>query len=334
MDRANFIEPLVVLSYSPLAHGMDRGMCWQTFCNGGRIILSNEGNLFNDAIEFQPTIFIAMPYIWNHLYSQYLESLEKKKEIDFSKKLGSRVQLVATGGSFISPTVFEFLKKTFSNSIVTNNYGLTEAPGVSSDGVLGEGVQLKLLDAKELGYSNQDKPYPRGEILVKTKTMTKGYFKKEKETLELFDEEGYLKTGDIGMLRDGKLEIIDRKKNLLEIYVDGRSEWVPIGELEFYYGQHPNVKQIFIHGDRMFPYLIAILVLNGEIEIEKIHQDWKEIQKEKGIKYIPSYILIEKNEWTIENECLTITGKIKRRNLFEKYKLLIDLALEKEPLLK
>lgn len=309
-------------------------MCWQTISNGGRIILSSEDTLFKDAQKFEPTIFIAMPYIWNHLYSDYLLDVEKNKNVDYSKKLGNRVQLVATGGSFISPVILEFLRKNFSNSLVTNNYGLTEAPGVSSDGVLGEGVQLKLEDVYELGYTNKDEPFPRGEILVKTKTMTKGYFKKEKETFELFDHEGFLRTGDIGMLKDGKLEIIDRRKNLLEIYVDGRSEWVTVGSLEYYYGEHPKIKQIFIHGDRMFPYLISFLVLKDEAKIEDIYKDWKVIQKEKGLNYIPTHIIIEKEDWTIENECLTITGKIKRRKLFEKYKLQIDLAFEKSSILE
>jgi long-subunit acyl-CoA synthetase (AMP-forming) len=120
--------------------------------------LSSEETLFRDSKLFNPSLVVAMPHLWNRLY--YKENLDEYP-------LGNRIQIVATGGSFISPEVFDFLKLKFQNSIVLNAYGSTEAPGISTNGILSEGCLLRLKDIPELDYYSNDKPYPRGEICVK-----------------------------------------------------------------------------------------------------------------------------------------------------------------------
>jgi long-chain acyl-CoA synthetase len=74
-----------------------------------------------------------------------------------------------------------------------------------------------LIDCPEMNYTINDKPYPRGEILVKTPTMIGGYFKNEKATNEQFVD-GWFRTGDIGEQRAGsKIVVIDRKKNIFKL---------------------------------------------------------------------------------------------------------------------
>ena len=58
-------------------------------------------------------------------------------------------------------------------------------------------IDYKLVDVPELGYFLTDKPYPRGELLVKTATMMPGYFKRPDVTAEVFDADGYYRTGDV-----------------------------------------------------------------------------------------------------------------------------------------
>jgi long-subunit acyl-CoA synthetase (AMP-forming) len=68
---------------------------------------------------------------------------------------------------------------------VTNNYGTTESPGISQNGQIASGVDLKLLPVTLDGgecFSPSDKPFPRGEIAVKSRTTTIGYWNLPEET--------------------------------------------------------------------------------------------------------------------------------------------------------
>ena len=92
-----------------------------------------------------------------------------------------------------------FITECFPVTLV-DGYGTTEAGGsitmrnrVARPPV----IDYKLRDVPELGYYTTDKPYPRGELCVKTELSVPGYFKRPEATAALFDEEGYLRTGDI-----------------------------------------------------------------------------------------------------------------------------------------
>jgi long-subunit acyl-CoA synthetase (AMP-forming) len=160
------------------------------------------------------------------------------------------------------------------------------------------------------------------------KTMTKGYFNLKEKTKDLFDNDGYLLTGDIGMLKDEKLEIIDRKNNLIELYVNGRSEWIAVGNLEFeYLNESKLFHQMYLYGDRMSSHLIAVVVVKVDVSKEKVFKEIEMISKLKNLKK-PSSVILETEEWTNENNMKTLTGKLKRKNLKEKYKLRFDEIIE------
>jgi len=109
IDRPRFIVPDVVLSYAAIAHGMDRGMCWQTLSNGGRVGICSKGaapfpflachlvlmsssnihtptgeeNVLDDAQALNPILFVAMPHLWSKIYFDYQQDLNKElKELD------------------------------------------------------------------------------------------------------------------------------------------------------------------------------------------------------------------------------------------------------------
>jgi long-chain acyl-CoA synthetase len=77
-------------------------------------------------------------------------------------------------------------------------------------------MEAKLVDVPELGYFVSNDP-PQGEVLLRGPSVTAGYLNREDETAELFDDNGWMKTGDIGEFnKRGLLRIFDRKKNLVK----------------------------------------------------------------------------------------------------------------------
>ena len=95
-----------------------------------------------------------------------------------------------------------------------------------------EGVRLKLVDWPEGNYRVQDKPHPRGEIVLGGASITNGYYKNAELTRESYrEEEGvhWFYTGDIGeILSDGSVRIIDRKKDLVKLQF---GEYISLGKV-------------------------------------------------------------------------------------------------------
>ena len=84
-----------------------------------------------------------------------------------------------------------------------------------------DGILIKLIDWEEGNYRVTDKPNPRGEVVIGGESVTKGYFKNDKSTLESYKEEDGIKwflTGDIAQIHsNGSLKIIDRKKDIIKL---------------------------------------------------------------------------------------------------------------------
>ena len=100
-------------------------------------------------------------------------------------------------------------------------------------GVPLEGMKFYLEDWDEGGYSVNDKPNPRGEIIGGGDQVALGYYKKPEETAKDFfvDEEGcrWFRSGDIGeIFPDGTLKIIDRKKDLIKL---SNGEFISLGKV-------------------------------------------------------------------------------------------------------
>src|SRR6185503_2593633 len=127
---------------------------------------------------------------------------------------------------------------------------------------------VKLVSVPELGYLTSDQPYPRGELHVKTTRGRSTYFKNAKATEELYDADGFLRTGDIFEQR-GRDEMvwIDRRNNILKL---AQGEFVNIWKLEAVFASGSRfIRQIYIQGNSLRAYLIAVVVPEmAEIESE------------------------------------------------------------------
>jgi AMP-binding enzyme len=112
--------------------------------------------------------------------------------------LSGRFVSAMTGSAPISTERKEFVESLLDIDLI-EGYGSTEAGIVCIDGQVRRPsvVDYKLVDVPELGYFLTDQPYPSGELLVKTKDLFPGYFKRPEVTGEVFYPEGYYRTGDI-----------------------------------------------------------------------------------------------------------------------------------------
>mmetsp|Transcript_44752 Transcript_44752/g.173632 ORF Transcript_44752/g.173632 Transcript_44752/m.173632 type:complete len:604 (-) Transcript_44752:1756-3567(-) len=181
------------------------------------------------------------------------------------KKIFPNVRLAISGSAPLAPQTNDFLKMCLMCPIV-QGYGLTEtvgglictAPLVQGSGHNGGPLpccEVKLIDVPEMEYSVKDKPYPRGEILLRGPAVTGGYYKNDEENKSI-TADGWFHTGDVGQwLEDKSLQIIDRKKNLFKL---AQGEYVSPETLEQGYTKAKLVGQIWIYGNSFESYLVAV----------------------------------------------------------------------------
>jgi long-subunit acyl-CoA synthetase (AMP-forming) len=180
-------------------------------------------------------------------------------------------------------------------------------------------------------------------VLVRGPVNTPGYFKQPEATAELFDAEGWLRTGDVGELDDdGYLKIVDRKKELI-ITSSGKN--LSPANIEGLLKEHPLIGQALVYGDDR-PYVVALIVLDHELApawaagnglggdlaalagheqvrqeiqlaVDRVNQRVARIEQVKRFEVLPV-------EWTAESEELTPTLKLRRRIIHAKYAERID----------
>jgi len=126
--------------------------------------------------------------------------------------------------------------------------------------------QAKLVDVPEMNYRSTDVidnvPTPRGELCAKGTVVTKRYFKDPEKTKELFDEDGWLHTGDIVCVSPaGAIRIIDRKKNIFKMQ---QGEYIAPEKIENVLSNTKWVLQVFVYGDGLQNYLVAVVVPKKE----------------------------------------------------------------------
>ena len=280
--------------------------------------------------------------------------------------LGGKLEWMLSGGAALEHDILQGMKVMVGCPLV-QGYGQTENAGSAllnsiydtSSGTTG-GVQntteMKLVDLPEFGYFSTDKNpltkinEPRGEICFRGDTVFKGYFKNIEETRKVIDEEGWLHSGDVGVIltnNGNSIKIIDRAKSLFKL---SQGEFVAPDKIQVTLVNSKYINQIFIYGESKYNYAIALIYpeLNecieflkenkkmGDIDYDKLNlndlQDNKIIEEEIlnncdiiGRKYglngfeIPKKIKIINEPFTPENNLMTPTLKLKSRDIKNKY---------------
>jgi len=275
--------------------------------------------------------------------------------------MGGRIRFLLCGSAPLAPKTHEFVRLCLDTTLM-QGYSMTESccSGVVMEpidytvgkcGVPLAGTEIRLVDWDEGNYRITDKPLPRGEILVGSHSISMGYYKNETKTAEdYFVENGvrFFRTGDIGELdQDGKLKIIDRKKDLVKLQF---GEYVSLGKVESQLKNHPIVENICVYADSFHTYTIAIIspdrvnlealaekagVLFKSFEdlcsnsslLERVTKLLGEHGKKSGLEKfeIPTKVYICPEQWSPESGLVTAAFKIKRKPIQTKYQSNINL---------
>ena len=340
------------LTWLPLSHSYEHTVQFVQIVVGARVFYAESiDKLIKNMSDCSPEIMTAVPRFYQNLYQKINTSFSKatglkkllvnqtvqlgKKKLNKQKfswienlinftceklvrkkiknQFGGNLKTFISGGGALDKNVGSFLNAIGLPTL--QGYGLTEtSPVVSCNSI--EDIRVETVGPPFKG--NLVKIADDGEILVKGENVMLGYWKNEKETNKVL-KNGWLYTGDVGEF-DGKFLIItDRKKDI--IITMGGDNISPI-KIENDLNKLNFIEQSIVYGDSK-PYLVSLIVLSSEhknTSKEKIQQEIEKINLNlTKIEKIKKFIII-KDEFTIENNMMTPTLKLKRYKIIKKYK--------------
>ena len=339
------------LTWLPLSHSYEHTVQFIQIAVGAKVFYAESiDKLLKNISDCSPDIMTAVPRFYQNLHQKISTAFSKAKGIKkflventvnlgskkfnrenmnikdkivnkicdmtvrskIKKQFGGSLKTFVSGGGALDPEIGIFL-----NSIglpTLQGYGLTEtSPVVSCNPI--EDIRI---DTVGIPFRcNNVKIAEDGEILVKGENVMLGYWNKKAETDKVLVD-GWLYTGDIGKFVNGYLKITDRKKDIL--ITPGGDNISPV-KVETALNNSNYIDQSLVYGDNK-PYLVALLVLNSETdineknlsdEIEKINKNLTKIEK------IKKFFVI-KEKFSIENGMMTPTLKLKRYKIISIYK--------------
>jgi len=340
------------LTWLPLSHSYEHTVQFVQIVVGAQVFYAESiDKLIKNMGDCSPEIMTAVPRFYQNLYQKINSTFSKskglkkllvnqtvilgKKKLNKEKLLlsesivnficealvrkkikrqfGGNLKAFISGGGALDYEVGSFLNAIGLPTL--QGYGLTEtSPVVSCNSI--KDIRVDTVGKPFMG--NSVKLANDGEILIKGENVMLGYWKNEEETNKVL-KNGWLSTGDIGEFDGEFLKITDRKKDI--IITPGGDNISPI-KIENDLNKSKYIEQSLVCGDNK-PFLVALLVLSPEyndisvdevqIELEKININLSRIEKIKKF-------LIIKKQFTIENNMMTPTLKLKRYKILETYK--------------
>ncbi len=320
-----------LISYLPLSHIAERvGVEMNAIITCGTISFAESLETFSKNLaEIQPHLFFAVPRIWSKMREGILSKLPQKKlniilsipliNSFFKKKLKKKIGFSRTSHFFsaAAPISVE-LQKWYETIGITiyQAYGMTEdcvyshfcGPKANKFGTVGKtlpGVQVKIADD--------------GEIRLKSEANMKGYYKEPEMTAESFDEENYLKTGDMGEFdSEGYLKITGRVKDQFKT---DKGKYISPAPIEVKLLANTDVEHTCVVGTGV-PQPMALICLSDsgkKRSKEELTQSISEsisainpsLEKYERIEKV----VIMNESWTIANNMITPSLKVKRNEI-------------------
>jgi long-chain acyl-CoA synthetase len=329
--------------------------------------------LKEDLISIRPTILVSVPRIFERVYSKIKSQLEGKKPIarklfdwtvtigwnrfecmqkrgkwnpaflawplldrlvaaKIRKRLGGRLRLSVVGGATLST---EIARDFIGLGVhLLHGYGLTETSPVISVNLLENNVP----ESVGILYRDIEARIGRNsELLIKGPGVMLGYWNNPEATRNMIDSKGWLHTGDKAEIKDGRIYITGRIK---EIIVMSNGEKVPPTNIETVIERDPLIEQAIVIGEGK-PYLSALVVLNKEGEERmaaylnlnarspsflnsSLVHDYILGRISEMMRTFPGYAIIRRvallhDPWTVENGFMTPTLKLRRNDILTYY---------------
>ncbi|TEA16594.1 Long chain acyl-CoA synthetase 7 [Colletotrichum sidae] len=241
-----------------------------------------------------------------------------------------------SGSAQLDPDVHEFLRAAFGNNFV-QGYGLTESYAVSTVQMRGDFTlgnigppaacnEVCLESVPDLEYLVTDKPFPRGEILLRGPSIFQEYYKNEEETKKTIDADGWFHTGDIAEVDNmGRFKIVDRKKNVLKL---SQGEYISPERIEnVYLGSSNLVTMAYVHGDPAQSTLVAIF----GIDPENFAPFASKILKKTVDKTDLTALKVAGNDPKVKKAFLAELDKIGKKHKFNSYERVRNVHLAIDP---
>ncbi len=340
----------IFLTWLPLSHSYEHTVQFIQIIVGAKVFYAESlEKLISNMGVAKPTIMTAVPRFYQNLFTKININFEKQKGLKkklinqtlyLGKKIlkkevltlgekiinflceklvrkkirnqfGGNLQAFVSGGGALDQKIGEFLNAIGLPTL--QGYGLTETSPVVSCNL------PDLVKVETVGppfRTNKVRIAEDGEILIKGENVMLGYWNLKEETKRVI-KDGWLHTGDIGELdHNNYLKITDRKKDII---VNLGGDNISPSKIENILCLNEFIKQSFVYGDKK-NYLVALLVIEKEINKDKIKLIIENINKSLTlIEKVKKFILINE-EFTIENGMLTPTLKLKRKEIIKKYK--------------
>jgi long-chain acyl-CoA synthetase len=371
-----------LVSYLPLAHIYENLGSVLQHVRVGYVVnfVESLDTLFQNLREVSPTYFASVPRVWEKLASTielrmddstwvkrslYRLALGVGKRWVGARRAGrvpvalalarlltywtvleplkrrigfDRTRLAFSGAAPASPELFGFFQAL--GVPLVEGYGMTESTGVIAVnrpdrprvGTVGEpipGIEVKLAED--------------GEIVTRGPHVFQGYFKDPEQTARTIDPEGWLHTGDVGAWEEGRLKIVDRKKDIL-ITAGGKN--IAPAYIENKLKFSPYIQDAVVIGDRR-KYVVALILIDEDSvtqfaqdhrlpfatfaeltqapavirligqEVEKVNRTVSQVEAVKRFALLPRRFYEEEGD-------VTPTKKVKRRNIEKRYAELVE----------
>lgn len=322
-------------SYLPLSHIAERMLVVMGgLYSGGSISFAESLDLFAANLkDTKPTIFLAVPRIWTKFQMGILSKMSQQK-LDVLLKIPiinniirkkikeglglEHAKYLLTGAAPLPVNTMLWFEKL--GFVIYEAYAMTENCAYS---------HLNRKGKRKPGYVGVAMPNcdvkisEEGEVLVKSEATMIGYYKEPEKTAETITADGYLCTGDQGEIdAEGFLKITGRVK---DIFKTDKGKYVAPAPIELELSKNAMIEQVCVVGANL-PQTMALVVLSADARNESddtiaksleetMHDVNKLFDKHEKMKKI----IVMREEWTVDNNLLTPTLKVKR-NILEKAK--------------
>ncbi|MFC2126533.1 AMP-binding protein [Bacteroidota bacterium] len=335
MKEENFQQGERFISYLPLCHIAERMLVQIGSLHvGGTVSFAESIDTFAKNLqESTMTVFLAVPRIWEKFQQGILTKLPQKKlnlllsipiisgiiKGKIKKTLGlTGAKHIYTGAAAAAPSLLEFFAKLGIH--IQEAYAMTENTCYSHVNRRND-IQIGSVGQ---AFPNCDVRISEdGEIQVKHEALMTGYYKEPKLTKETFTADGYLRTGDEGIVdENGFLRITGRLKDLFKT---SKGKYIAPVPIEMMIMESEDIDQVCIVGVGL-PQPMVLCILS-ELGLKKSAEEMdtdlgslvSSINSQLDLHEEIAKMVVLKEEWTPENEILTPTLKVKRKEIDKRY---------------